>query len=276
MKAHRNRVSIVIIHDKKILGFHAEDPHNKKKYFFLPGGLLEEGENASQAACRETLEETGYAVEVIGGINVKRRYDFEWNDIVNDCETQFLAGRLTSEVPLPVNDATYHHGVDWVPVGEVESVFNYQIDILGPIKVIAGSWLKAVDGIDYYSGRQLGPKAVADLYDDAGLKRPTNDIDRIGKMYSKSNLVISAWNRDELVGVSRSLSDFSYCCYLSDLAVKKYYQNRGIGKKLIELTKEQVGPESMLLLLSAPDAMEYYPKVGFEAVQNGFMVKRSK
>lgn len=117
--------------------------------------------------------------------------------------------------------------------------------------------------------------AVMELYADAGLKRPM-DGDRITRMYSHSNLVVTAWDGDRLVGVSRALTDFCYCCYLSDLAVRMKYQHHGIGRELIRLTKEKIGDESMLLLLSASSAMEYYPKVGLAKVENGFFIPRVK
>src|SRR6187397_429643 len=117
-------------------------------------------------------------------------------------------------------------------------------------------------------------EVIIALYDNAGLNRPTADFDRIAKMYANSNLIVTAWDKDKLVGISRSLTDFCYCCYLSDLAVREEYKHSGIGKKLIDLTKEKVGLHCMLLLLSAPSAMEYYPKAGLEKVENGFIIKR--
>jgi ribosomal protein S18 acetylase RimI-like enzyme len=117
---------------------------------------------------------------------------------------------------------------------------------------------------------------IIDLYISSGINRPTNDKERISKMYANSNFIVTAWDKDKLVGISRSLTDFCYSCYLSDLAVRKEYQREGIGKKLIELTKEKIGEQTMLLLLSAPSAMEYYPKIGFLKVENGFIVKRTK
>jgi len=117
---------------------------------------------------------------------------------------------------------------------------------------------------------------VVELYKSAGLNRPVEDVDRIARMYANSNLVITAWDGQTLVGVARSLTDFCYCCYLSDLAVRKEYQKLGIGKKLIHLTKEEIGDQTMLLLLSAPAAMEYYPIVGFQKVNNAFMINRVK
>lgn len=117
-------------------------------------------------------------------------------------------------------------------------------------------------------------KAIIELYDSSGINRPTSDNDRISKMYSNSNLIITAWDNELLVGISRSLTDFCYACYLSDLAVRKDYQSQGIGRELIKLTKEVIGEKTMLLLLSAPTVMEYYPKVGFDKVENGFIINR--
>ncbi|MFC6099855.1 GNAT family N-acetyltransferase [Olivibacter domesticus] len=115
---------------------------------------------------------------------------------------------------------------------------------------------------------------IIELYNDAPLSRPTTDSLRIGKMYEQSNLVITAWNGDELVGVARSLTDFCFACYLSDLAVKKHYQKFGIGRELVSLTKKKIGDQSMLLLLSVETAMEYYPKIGMHKVENGFIINR--
>jgi GNAT superfamily N-acetyltransferase len=118
------------------------------------------------------------------------------------------------------------------------------------------------------------PEEIIEVYSSAGLNRPVHDVSRIEKMYVNSNLVVTAWEGATLVGVARSLTDFCYCCYLSDLAVREEYKKQGIGKKLIELTKEKLGEQVMLLLLSAPGAMEYYPKVGFETLHNGFIIHR--
>lgn len=129
-------------------------------------------------------------------------------------------------------------------------------------------------GIHYFKDRRLDIESVALLYEDSGLKRPTKDLPRLRRMYGNSNLILSAWRGGDLVGVARSLTDFSYCCYLSDLAVKKELQKSGIGKTLIDLTRKIIGPQTTLILLSAPGAMEYYPRVGFETVHNGFIIKR--
>jgi predicted N-acetyltransferase YhbS len=130
--------------------------------------------------------------------------------------------------------------------------------------------------ITYKTGITPDTVLIIELYNSSGINRPTADNERIAKMYANSNLVVTAWDGDKLVGIARSLTDFCYACYLSDLAVHKEYQQDGIGKKLIALTKETIGGQTMLLLLSAPAAMGYYPKVGFEKVDNGFIIKRIK
>jgi predicted N-acetyltransferase YhbS len=119
-------------------------------------------------------------------------------------------------------------------------------------------------------------EAIIEVYNSSTINRPTTDKERIAQMYANSNLVVTAWDGDKLVGVARSLTDFCYCCYLSDLAVRMDYQKLGIGKKLIELTKEKVGEQTTLILLSAPLAMEYYPKIGLDSFNNGFIIKRTQ
>ncbi|MCW5908709.1 MAG: GNAT family N-acetyltransferase [Chitinophagales bacterium] len=118
-------------------------------------------------------------------------------------------------------------------------------------------------------------EAIIDLYKSSGINRSTDDKKRIAKMYANSNLIVTAWHNDKLVGISRSLTDLCCCCYLPDFAIRHEYRNLGIGKKLIALTREKVGNQTMLLLLSAPSAMEYYPKINFQKVKNGFIINRT-
>lgn len=128
--------------------------------------------------------------------------------------------------------------------------------------------------ISYELNKPLDVGDIIETYIQAGINRPVADKERIEKMYANSNLVVSAWHNGILVGVSRALTDFCYCCYLSDLAVRESYQKQGIGKTLIALTREAIGDETMLLLLSAAGAMEYYPKINFDKVENGFIIPR--
>ena len=96
-----------------------------------------------------------------------------------------------------------------------------------------------------------------------GERRPIEEPDRIDKMLKHADLIITAWDEDLLVGGSRSITDFSYCAYLSDLAVHTKYQGKGIGKKLVEETRNNIGKDVMLFLFSAPKADSYYPHIGF-------------
>lgn len=120
------------------------------------------------------------------------------------------------------------------------------------------------------------PEQVIELYENSGLSRPTHDKERIRKMVENANLIVTAWDNEVLVGVARSITDWAWSCYLADLAIRHEYKKSGIGKKLIDLTKEKVGEQSMVLLLSVPTAMEYYPKVGFTKQESSFIINRTK
>ncbi len=117
---------------------------------------------------------------------------------------------------------------------------------------------------------------VVELYRDSGLPRPIDDEDRIGRMLAGSNLIVTAREDGRLIGISRSITDGAWSCYLADLAVATSHQKAGIGRKLIELTKEGAGEESMVLLLSVPTALEYYPKIGMERLDNAFIIWREQ
>ena len=130
--------------------------------------------------------------------------------------------------------------------------------------------------IIYKTGVIPVTEAIIELYDKAGLPRPTSDKERIQKMFENSNLVVTAWDNDKLVGISRSITDWVWSCYLADLAVDPGYKKSGIGKGLIQETRNKLGEQSMILLLSVPTALEYYPKVGFEKENRAFMISRVK
>lgn len=104
-----------------------------------------------------------------------------------------------------------------------------------------------------------------------GERRPINDLDRLRTMCENANLIVTARLEDKLIGVARSVTDFVYCTYLSDLAVDKEFQKKGIGKRLIEETRKQ-SPQATLILLSAPAAVEYYPKIGMKKHNHCFII----
>lgn len=119
--------------------------------------------------------------------------------------------------------------------------------------------------IIYRMGNDLNLDAVIALYEDStlGVRRPIDDRARMSVMIANANLVITAWDGDLLVGMARSLSDFSYVTYLSDLAVRLAYQRTGIGKELIRRTQAAGGDRTKVLLIAAPVADQYYPHIGF-------------
>jgi len=95
-------------------------------------------------------------------------------------------------------------------------------------------------------------------------RRPVDDEACLLGMLQHANLIVTARRSGRLVGVARSVTDFHYCCYLSDLAVDRELQGRGVGRELVDRTQAELGPQAKLILLSAPAAVDYYPKLGFE------------
>ncbi len=128
--------------------------------------------------------------------------------------------------------------------------------------------------IEYHLNAELTPEALAGVFERSGIARPVYNTERLRKMIEHANLTVTAWDGEALVGVARALTDFSWCCYLSDLAVDKAYQHSGIGRALIARVRAEAGEDASFLLLSAPGAMAYYPKIGLEAVTNGWMLPR--
>ncbi len=105
-------------------------------------------------------------------------------------------------------------------------------------------------------------------------RRPVHEPDRIKKMLDNAPVLVTAWDGDTLVGISRAITDFAYCTYLSDLAVDVAYQKSGIGKRLVEITHEVAGHDTNLILLAAPAAAQYYPKIGMEQFTDCFLFRR--
>lgn len=130
--------------------------------------------------------------------------------------------------------------------------------------------------IEYHFNAPVTGHEVADVFKRSGINRPTADVERIQQMVEHANLTITAWDEQKLVGIARSLTDFCYCCYLSDLAVDREYQHCGVGKELIRQTQMHLSDQVSLLLLSAPSAMAYYPKVGFDRAENAWIIRRSR
>ena len=119
--------------------------------------------------------------------------------------------------------------------------------------------------IEYRVGNDLNIDEIIELYcaSSLGARRPVDDCERMAAMVRNANLVVTAWDGDLVVGIARSLSDGSYVTYLADLVVRESHQRLGIGKELIRRTQSEGGPQTQIVLLAAPAASEYYPRVGF-------------
>lgn len=119
--------------------------------------------------------------------------------------------------------------------------------------------------ITYQEEKNLSAEEFIDVLVRSTLakRRPVAETERIRSMLKQAGLVITARDGERLIGVARSLTDQVYCTYLSDLAVDRAYQKMGIGKELIRATKE-AAPQARLILLAAPNAVQYYPNVGMK------------
>jgi predicted N-acetyltransferase YhbS len=123
-----------------------------------------------------------------------------------------------------------------------------------------------VSGVDYRVDERLALEEARELYraSTLGARRPIDDDETFAAMLERANLTITAREGGTLVGISRSLTDFLYVAYLADLAVRESHQRRGIGVELIRRTRAALGPRASIVLLAAPAAVEYYPKIGFK------------
>jgi predicted N-acetyltransferase YhbS len=109
-----------------------------------------------------------------------------------------------------------------------------------------------------------------------GERRPVDDPARLDRMLRQADLIVTARDAGRLVGISRAITDFSYCCYLSDLAVDAAYQRQGIGKRLIARTHEAAGELTTLILVAAPAAESYYPRIGMQQRPSCWILPRTK
>ncbi|MET9895111.1 GNAT family N-acetyltransferase [Streptomyces sp. NPDC006465] len=127
--------------------------------------------------------------------------------------------------------------------------------------------------IERENGSDLDLADVLRVYEESGLgeRRPVQDTQRMAAMVRGANLVITCRVDGELVGIARSVSDFSYVTYLSDIAVVRAYQRTGIGRQLIEATRKEA-PQAKIVLLSAPAAADYYPHIGFTAHNSAWVL----
>ena len=129
----------------------------------------------------------------------------------------------------------------------------------------------------YAREEYLGADDYIDIVRKSGLVRPIDDRGRVERMLAHANLIVTARQDGRLVGFARSLTDFCFCCYLSDLAVDRAVQGKGIGRRLIEETRQAAGGAlTTTLLLSAPTAMTFYQGIKMPHAENCFLYRREK
>ena len=130
----------------------------------------------------------------------------------------------------------------------------------------------------YRTDRCLGLEEFNDILVRSTLadRRPVDDPDRLSEMLSAYTLIVTAWSGPLLVGVSTAWTDFAYTCYLADLAVDRQHQHQGIGRRLVALTGEAAGKRTNLILLAAPKAAAYYPKIGMHRFIDCFVKCREE
>ncbi len=130
--------------------------------------------------------------------------------------------------------------------------------------------------VTYRLEPDLAPEEFIDVLVRSTLaeRRPVDDPDTIQTMLQHADVIVTARLDGLLVGVSRAITDFAYCTYLSDLAVDERHQRQGIGRELIRRTHEAAGLHTTLILLAAPKAQSYYPHVGMTRHESCWIIPR--
>ena len=134
--------------------------------------------------------------------------------------------------------------------------------------------LVSLMSIEYHTDRKITTEQFIQILKDSTLaeRRPVNDSNRMQKMVKNAAIMISAWDENLLVGIARSISDFAHWTYLADLAVHQKYHKKGIGKKLIELTRTVTGEDVNMILIAAPAAKDYYGHLGFSKNEQSWVL----
>lgn len=120
--------------------------------------------------------------------------------------------------------------------------------------------------IEYKTNAAISVEQFIDVLQRStlGERRPLDDRTCLEGMLEHAGLLVTAWDAEKIVGVARAITDFHYACWLSELAVDQAYQRRGIGKQMVKLVRDKLGPHCKLRLAAAPAAADYYGRIGFQ------------
>ena len=165
------------------------------------------------------------------------------------------------EVPVPIFDAA-----GFEPRAEDTGTATKRVQPGASPRFLERIGKEHIMEITYRDDAEFTTEAMIDLYrrSTLGERRPVDRPEIFDQMRRHADLTITAWDGRDLVGIARTLTDYGYAAYLADLAVATSHQRRGIGRRLVAETRARLGHGCMIVLLSAPAAVEYYPKLGFK------------
>ena len=129
--------------------------------------------------------------------------------------------------------------------------------------------------IEYRSDIRPDAAVIAELFAAASLNRPLDDVERIGRMYAASNIVVTAWDGKRLVGILRGWTDGAFDGYICDLAVSPDAQRQGVGRKLLHLATSSK-PDVQFVVRASQIAREYYEHLGWQRIENGWFLARQR
>ena len=131
--------------------------------------------------------------------------------------------------------------------------------------------------LEYKINTRCTSEEISDVFRRSGIRRPIDDLERLQRMIDNANEIVTVRDSGRLIGVLRAITDYSYCCYISDLAVDRDYQGLGIGRKLVQVLMCKLGNDEVkYVLTAAPQAEGFYERIGFERDNRTFVVKRMK
>jgi len=135
----RYTAAVICLHQGQLLTVRLEDPTTKVQQLYLPGGKIESGETSQEAAIRETLEETGYHVQLTGNEPIRFSQVVRWDGQLFDRTTEAFSATVVSHSGQAVQDAPYHRGVVWLPHASIRKEFAYMVGLTDEIGKILGT-----------------------------------------------------------------------------------------------------------------------------------------